>query len=101
MQCATEYALNAYLAEQERAEKRQEWVEQEAAQKYIRMQPLLDGQILEALSEMNGTTSQCIAQAFAKGDVYFGALLRAEVASYWMNYCTRQAQDEADEIKGM
>lgn len=98
--CANTSALNAYLREQDRAEKRERWIELEAAVKYAEMQPLSRGDIDEALAEVMNDRAKAgvIASAFAgSDDADLGKAIRSAVKDYWMGYCTQKAADDYDD----
>jgi hypothetical protein len=100
MYCANTSALNAYMAEQDRADKRAEWVETEAEAKYEQMLPLSQSDLDEAVSEVmaDKKRNKYVVAAFADGDdAELGAALREAVKDYWMAVFTEQAEDDYDD----
>lgn len=98
--CANTYYLNLYEREQERAERRAEWVDLEAAVKYAEMLPLTYHNLDEAVSEVMADKSKCgaILTAFAgNDDAALGAAIREAVKGYWMDFCTQEAEESYDD----
>lgn len=98
--CANTQYLNAYLREQDRAEQRAKWVDLEAAVKYAEMQPLSYRNLDEAVSEVMADKVKCseIVKAFAGTDnAALGAAIREAVKTYWLDYCTQQAEEAYDD----
>lgn len=98
--CANTAYLNAYLCEQDRAERRDNWIELEAAVHFTEMQPLNYSALDEAVSEVmaDGKRNTEILKAFAGGDdAELGAAIRAAVKAYWLDYCRMKAEDAYDD----
>lgn len=98
--CANTQYLNAYLHEQDRAYRRETWIQNEAEAKLKAMQPYTTGDLDEAVSEVmadkkrNGDVLKAFA---ATDDCALGKALRDAVDAYWLDYCTNQAADDYDD----
>ncbi len=98
--CANTSALNAYLREQERAEKRQNWIELEGAVKFAEMQPFKPTDIDEAIAETLADKAKRapILVAFAgNDDAALGTAIRVAVKAYWLTFCESEAADAYDD----
>lgn len=98
--CANTQYLNAYLREQDRAEKRADWIDLEASVKFAEMMPLSIADLQEGVSEVieDKAIAKQLAEAFNGGsDADIGKLVRASVKAYWLKYCTQQAEDDYDD----
>lgn len=98
--CANTQYLNAYLRDEDRAYKRESWIEKEAEAKLKAMKPYTRGDLDEAVSEVMADKSKnaAILAAFAgNDDCALGAAFRAAVDAYWLDYCTNQAADDYDD----
>lgn len=100
MPCANTQYLNAYLREQDQAEKRADWIDMEASVKFAEMMPLSIADLQEGVSEVieDKEIAKQLAEAFNGGsDADLGKLIRASVKAYWLKYCTQQAEDDYDD----
>ena len=98
--CANTAYLNAYLREQESAEKRADWIDLEASVKFAEMMPLSIADMQEGVSEVieDKKIAAQLTEAFNGGsDADLGKLLRAAVKAYWLKYCTQQAEEAYDD----
>lgn len=99
--CANTQYLNAYLAEQDRAEKRADWIDREASVKFAEMMPMNFSRIDEGFIEASASDiniANQIREVFNGGsDADLGKLIRESVKTYWLKCCTQQAEDDYDD----
>jgi len=98
--CANSQYLAAYLRDEDRAYRRDTWIENEAEAKLKAMKPFTPGDFDEAVSEVmaDKTKNAAILAAFAgTDDCALGKALRDAVDAYWLSYCTNQAADDYDD----